>query len=214
LFWQIHGWLWGITWVVGALIVLAYSIGISSLDSAVTEHSLWLRRQQASATFDELEQRHQSAMLKLIHEEFSKIYPVLFWFMLLGPGGALLYRLSKQYRNFDDCSEEDGRISNAVIHALEWLPVRITGLAFAVVGVFANSTRHLLDSLMDWETPAEDLLFELAELAITVREAEPVDAQQFLRKAGLHMKAVQELLHRVLLFWIALIAIVTVVGWG
>ncbi len=214
LFWQMHDWIWGIVWMIGAVLVLAYSIGISNLDSAVTEHSLWLRKQQASATLEELRIKHKSALKDLINEEFSKVYPVLFWFMLLGPGGALLYRLCKEYAAINDRSDEDRSVTAAVIHGLEWLPVRITGLGFGVVGVFAHSTQRMVDSLTDWQTPAKELLFELAELGVAVSEAEPVDTQQFLRRAELHMKAVQELLHRVLLFWVALLAIVTVIGWG
>jgi AmpE protein len=214
LFWQLHDWIWGMGWMVGALLVLTYSIGVSTLDYAVTEHSMWLRKQQLSGTVEELAEKHQSAVKNFVYDEFSKVYPVLFWFMLLGPAGALLYSLSRQYSAFDALSEGDRRIADTVVHTLEWLPARITGFAFGVVGVFTHSTRRLVDSLLDWDMPAKNLLFDLAELAVAVNESESADTQQFLRKAGLEVKAVQELLHRVLLCWIALLAVFTLVGWG
>lgn len=214
LFWLLRHWIWGLVWMAGALMVLAYSIDISDLDSVVTEHLSWLRKQQTAVTLDSLNRQHETAMQALVHDEFSKIYPVLFWFMAVGPGGALLYRLSTQYSTSESCSEEDRSIAATVIHLLDWIPVRITGLAFGVVGLFAHCINRLVDSLFEWQTPTKDLLFDMAELAIAVNKPEPADTQQFQRKAELQMKAIQELLHRSLLFWIALIAIFTVVGWG
>jgi len=212
--WLMQPWLWGIAWMICAFLILGYSIGISNLDTDIAAHLSNLRKLDAEIDPDEVIERHQSVMQSLAHDEFSKVYPVLFWFLAIGPVGALLYRLTMQFQNSGGVTESDRNFATRILHGMDWIPVRITGLAFAVVGNFVYCTRRLVESLVEWDIPAVSLLCSLAELSVMVDESGPTTTQDFVRKAEMQTMAVQNLLHRSLLFWIALIAILTVLGWG
>ncbi len=73
----------------------------------------------------------------LVHEAG---FGVLFWFAVFGPTGALLYWflvVSKQTAYANDPSNMNLRVSLLWLHALAaWIPVRITGFLYSLVGNF------------------------------------------------------------------------------
>ena len=77
------------------------------------------------------------------------LFAPIFWFALLGPAGALLYRLSHLLKS--QWVAKDGnpfyQFSHRMFDYMEWLPARITGAAFAVVGDFE-------DAVYCWRTQA------------------------------------------------------------
>ena len=70
----------------------------------------------------------------------EKCFGVIFWFAILGPLGGFLYWLVKEINLLDikNSNAEIGAESGIdVLHAiLAWIPTRITGLLFALVGHF------------------------------------------------------------------------------
>jgi adenosylcobinamide-phosphate synthase len=87
------------------------------------------------------------------------VFGVLAWFSVLaafgfGPGGAVLYRMSEfvarywQHRSLTQTQPASPALQSAAARAwaaVDWLPARITALAFAVVGSFEeaiDSWRH------------------------------------------------------------------------
>jgi len=94
-------------------------------------------------------------------DAYRQVFAVLFWFLILpGPTGALLYRaatlLAEEWRG--DAPHGDttplardrstfGRPARDVLWILDWLPVRLTALSFAVVGDFE-------DAIYCWRTQA------------------------------------------------------------
>lgn len=215
LLWVIEDLLWGIAWMAIGFIVLGYSIGISLLDEAVRDHTRWLRRLAPEDDVEVARSQHQLTMQRMVHEEFSCIYPILFWFVLAGPAGALLYRLSQQYALSvtDSDSDSDKDMVNFLIHTMDWIPVRITGLAFCVVGDFSRCIGVVAETMMNWQQAARIILERMTTEAIVEIEIEPIDTVNFAARAEYELKEVSDLLHRSLLFWIALIAVVTLLGW-
>lgn len=81
------------------------------------------------------------------------VFAPLYCFALLGPGGALLYRLSqffaKQWGERDDAVQGHfGKFSRRAFDLIDWLPVRLTATGFAVVGDFE-------DAVYCWRTQAD-----------------------------------------------------------
>lgn len=95
----------------------------------------------------------ESIELALIRSH-RHVFGVLLWFVLLpGPCGALLYRLASVARlhwcRRGDAAREAFAIFPAQAAAIiEWLPVRVTAAAFAIVGDFE-------DAVHCWRTQAE-----------------------------------------------------------
>src|SRR6266481_9949452 len=83
------------------------------------------------------------------------VFAVVFWFVLLpGPAGAILYRLSMFLHDRWGTKtspelERFSRFARLAFAALDWLPVRFTAAAFAVVGDFE-------DAVYCWRTQAAD----------------------------------------------------------
>lgn len=81
------------------------------------------------------------------------VFAVLLWFVILpGPCGALLYRLSALLAEFwrerpGQGNSDFVRFSGQVFAIIDWLPVRATAAAFAVVGDFE-------DAVYCWRTQA------------------------------------------------------------
>lgn len=83
------------------------------------------------------------------------VFGVLLWFVLLpGPCGAVLYRASAVFaehwsrRSDDPVLGDFGAFARRAFDFIDWLPVRATAAAFAVVGDFE-------DAVYCWRTQAE-----------------------------------------------------------
>ena len=68
------------------------------------------------------------------------VFAVLLWFVILpGPLGALLYRLSHLVSEYWRERGEFGRFAGQLFRVVDWLPARATAAAFAVVGNFEEA---------------------------------------------------------------------------
>lgn len=86
-------------------------------------------------------------------DAYRQVFAVVFWFLVLpGPAGAVLYRLAAllahEWRADDPADEVVadarerrvfGRPARDLLWLLDWVPVRLTALSFAVVGDFEDS---------------------------------------------------------------------------
>jgi adenosylcobinamide-phosphate synthase len=69
-------------------------------------------------------------------------FGVLFWFVLLGSGGALLYALSAALANHWRHEAVFRQVTGQVMAWLDWLPVRLVMLSFALVGNFEETLQR------------------------------------------------------------------------
>jgi len=88
-----------------------------------------------------------------IVDAYRQVFAVLFWFMVLpGPMGAVLYRatalLASEWKDAlpgDDLSmlvrslAVFGRPARRLLWLIDWVPVRLTALSFAIVGDFEDA---------------------------------------------------------------------------
>jgi len=94
-------------------------------------------------------------------DAYRQVFATLFWFAVLpGPVGAVLYRavtlLADEWRGVGPTGEatpvarareEFGRAARRLEWLLDWVPVRLTALSFAIVGDFE-------DAVLCWRTQA------------------------------------------------------------
>lgn len=108
------------------------------------------------------------------------VFAVVFWFMVLpGPSGAILYRLSSflRHRWADDQNAElaaFGEFSGKVFRVLDWLPARLTGVMFAVVGDFEDAVFCWRTQADKWPDTALGIVLASGAGAIGVRLGMPV----------------------------------------
>jgi adenosylcobinamide-phosphate synthase len=112
------------------------------------------------------------------------VYAPLLWFTILGPAGALLYRLSRHFcyawqsDRVEGLDGDDafGEFAQRAFAFLDWLPVRLTAISFAVVGNFEDAVFCWRSQAARWPEEAGGILLATGAGAIGVRLGMPVDA--------------------------------------
>ena len=110
----------------------------------------WQEHSTADLGVEDIARLSIEAALAASHRH---VFAVLLWFILLpGPCGALLYRLSaiidRQWRQQNTAEHNDFSIfSRQIFGIIDWLPLRVTAAAFAIVGDFE-------DAVYCWRTQA------------------------------------------------------------
>ncbi len=156
------------------------------------------------------------------------VFAVVFWFVLLpGPTGAILYRLSMflDGRWGEKISPELERFSNfarRAFSALDWLPVRFTAAAFAVVGDFEDAVYCWRTQAANWPDPALGIVLASGAGAIGVKLGLPIVAGGAVverPELGLgdpadigHLDSTVGLVWRALVLWLLLLLLFALAG--
>ena len=144
----------------------------------------------------------------------TRLLGVFFWFILLGPVGAVLFRLScllkdNQRDEEDDFSDASRELYNIVI----WLPARICVLSYAVAGNF-------VDTMSYWNGVSDLWLRESEEFIVVsgigaLRYEQRIDRSEHNDEepdtAGIHHAL--SLVKRAVIVWVVLLGLLTVTGW-
>ncbi|WP_214000575.1 regulatory signaling modulator protein AmpE [Arsukibacterium sp.] len=162
----------------------------------------------------------------LIWLNFRYYAATAFWFLLLGAFGVITYALLRQLQEpVTVAATETAATDEAVVSAYaelqpdssgpdavhymtfwaQWLPTRLFGLGFALVGYFSRASNALLAYFMDFTTDNEQVLTEVAVAA------EPLEQEQINTLD--ESSAMVQLGKRNMLFFLALVAVLTLSGW-
>lgn len=76
---------------------------------------------------------------EVLRQGLVRLLGVAFWFVLLGAMGAVLFMLANLARNRWHGEARFGQCANRTAYILEWVPVRLTALSFAIVGNFQDA---------------------------------------------------------------------------
>jgi adenosylcobinamide-phosphate synthase len=103
------------------------------------------------------------------------VFGVLLWYLLLpGPAGAILYRLAAYFASRWRDTGAFGRFANRAFHILEWPAVRLTAAAFAVVGDFEDAVYCWRTQARNWPDPDAGVVLAAGAGAMGVRLGMPV----------------------------------------
>lgn len=162
----------------------------------------------------------QAIAESVLEQANRRVFAVIFWFMLLGPSGALLYRLASLMPRLEAVGRETGALlaCNRLMHILDWAPARLTASAYAVAGSFE-------DALYGWRSLSERHADEFNNNASGILICTGTGAlrlttlldQERGDEAGssLHYiaKAAMGLVWRSLIVWILVLVFFTLAGW-
>jgi AmpE protein len=200
------------------LVVLLYSLGRGEPKVAMgplrdawrrgdTQAALHVAERDLGVVAGNLAALTEQAQNWLLWQAFQSFFAVVFWYSLLGPALALAYRLlaiAAEHSQHPAVREHARQLR----HALNWLPARVLGASFALVGNFVAVCRWMLHELLDWQGSAARLVAHTgrlaADLATPASDVEPV--------AGLD--ALWALLQRAAVLWYALFALWTLLYRG
>lgn len=222
--------LWGLTWglvehfsVLWALLlavpVLLYSLGRGDftaqvgayIEASEREDSVGAARQLAilqgaqgeSADPEDWPEMHRQALAAIAYRGCERMFAVLFWFLLLGPAGALLYRLGILYRE-----REDTGAVQRWLWLLEWPVVRLMGLTWSMAGNFDSCFFRCQRELLNVRESPRRLLFDQMLGALGSTESDCDRAPVGLDE----VRASLPLFSRSLLLWVCVLAVATLLA--
>ncbi|MDH5423386.1 MAG: regulatory signaling modulator protein AmpE [Gammaproteobacteria bacterium] len=197
-----------------ALTVFIYCLGSLKIEQQleqVISHLKENENEQARSLI--LEISHESSvddsnMIELtirsaIHILIERLFGVIFWFVLLGPVGAVIYRLSQQLLS---AYAQDPLISTTaerMLYLLNWLPERFLAISFAITGHFEGALAAFHDN-KDTDRTQQHLLIDVCHGSLEGNERD--------NKAA-YLNSFRGLLLRSLVVWLTSIALLTLFGW-
>ncbi|MDQ2070589.1 regulatory signaling modulator protein AmpE [Natronospira bacteriovora] len=144
----------------------------------------------------------------------DRLFAVIFWFVLLGPAGAVLYRSADLLRRGITVPGEEARTGLAQ-HAvmfegiLAWLPARLLAISYALTGSFE-------EAMADWKAYYEECtepFFETSEGVLSCAGCGALRISAGTTESGLAVvRSARGLLMRSLVLWLAVLAMLTLAG--
>lgn len=222
-----------VAWLVNlafAVAVLIVSIGVRGMGNDVEEYRRALERNdQESAylhishylrdsqpeTAEEVNRRLLEVMLIRNNE---RLLAILFWFAVLGPVGAVIYRSTCQLKGINQSGAvlSEGFLAAVLrLHGiLDWIPARITAICYAAIGSF-------VDSIQQWRRGAKDEGADLysANRAVLVNggigalRLHDIPAERDNDAMREDTVDAEALIHRTVIIWLTVFALLTIVGW-
>lgn len=205
--------------------VLIFTIGPRNIENDIQSiHSAFENKDYDTANLlvSELCGREVSEppmqLLQTVKEEIllqanTRMLGVFFWFILLGPIGAVLFRAScllkdKQIDKNDDFAEASRELYKIII----WLPARVCVLSYAIAGSF-------VDTMSYWNGVSDLWLRESEEFIVV----SGVGALRFEQRIGSHepddepdistIQQTHSLVKRAVIVWGVILSLLTVTGW-
>ncbi|HSB96925.1 MAG TPA: regulatory signaling modulator protein AmpE [Spongiibacteraceae bacterium] len=202
------------------LLVLIYSLGRGDFQVQLSRYTACWQRGDIEAAYQEAisvvgidagqpigsaADLHTQVRRRLLYLAFERWFAVVFWFYFLGPWAALFYRIL-QLLNARS-AEPDRLLLQRWLAWIEWLPVRLLGLAFALTGNFANCIGAWREHLSAWLS-IPDLLASYATHALDGAAANAVeDGADFADRAAHELNELMALLSRSFIAWLLLFAL-------
>jgi len=143
----------------------------------------------------------------LLWQAYQSFFAVIFWYFVLGPGAALAYRLLALTGEHSRQPALKTR-AEQLRHIMDWLPVRVLTLSFALVGNFVAVMRVMLHELLNWHISAGHLVARVGRIADDVADDNPRE-QDPQRGLG-RLDSLWDLLLRCAVLWYAGFALWTV----
>ncbi|OJZ13816.1 MAG: cobalamin biosynthesis protein CobD [Thiobacillus sp. 63-78] len=170
------GWLWN----VGVLYVtlgfkyfsddaerIARLIRAGELDVARTQLEAWRGGDARAFSADDIA---RVTIEQVMGASLRQMYGVLFWFVLLGPVGAVLFRAASILaRRWSNTRGRFGLFALKAFHVVNWLPARLTALTYAIAGNFEDATFCWRTQAPGWPEPEEGVVLAAGAGAMGVR---------------------------------------------
>lgn len=211
----IYGLLYGFINLIFQLLVLLYCLGPQNLWAdefacidALTHGDEHVAADKLKTSFgitdvSYRQSLHRHLLYTVFVEGNSRVFAVIFWYVVLGPAGAVLYRitnLSSAEPESADNSPEFAQAARLMGNILDWLPVRVLGFLFALSGHFVHVFDCWRKKVFLGPSTNESLLVECGDAALGI------DPQDNIPEDGCAEKSAIGLLDRSLIILLVIIA--------
>jgi adenosylcobinamide-phosphate synthase len=228
--------------------VLYFVVGFREFSHYFTDIHLALRMGELVRARQLLAEWRKQAADRLSSEEVARlaieealvtahrcVCAPLMWFVVLGPAGAMLYRLSLFFETHWGARDDPefaafGEFSRRAFAAINWVPLRLTAAAFAVVGDFEDAVYCWRTQGSLWPDRSSGILLASGAGALGVRLGQPLTEDVAAEIAGGavrdrpelglgdeadadYMQSTIGLVWRTLVLGLLLLALLWVAGW-
>jgi membrane protein required for beta-lactamase induction len=216
--------LWFLFGLAFAVLVLLFSFGPTDLEAEVEafvdarerddeESAIWHAAELLGGELPtHSAQLTRRIMDNILVEANERILAIVFWFVLLGPTGALLFRLTQQL--IQEESENDDDFADAarrLHHLLAWPPARVCALAYALAGSFVDSIQAWRNEPSAWPESTRRALIAAGLGALRYEDGEIEEGNDAQNLDMVHETL--SLVRRAVLVVISIIALFTLAGW-
>ena len=154
----------------------------------------------------------------ILMQAYLRTFSVIFWFVVLGPLGAVLYRschtLRQTLPGLNDTGIDFRSGVNRLLEILDWVPARLTAFTYALSGNFHDATHEWWNSSgLDDNTSksAENILNRAGSGALGLGNI-PTEDNGSLDPAVTGEMALAMVLRSVTI-WLGLLALITITNW-
>jgi AmpE protein len=226
----LRGSVFGLASFVFAFVVLVYCMGPRDLERDVeavdkapdtdarTAAAQALRADDSAAALPfQSEPLVESAFIAALR----RIFGVIFWFVLLGPAGAILYRLTQLLAYASEhavglpAAQQD--LARKFARVLDWLPAHLIALALALASdfdaVFKTWRDYHTSHPQGYASFDPDFLNAIARASVDADVAAGDGHVVDVHDPVVALDDAMTLVRRVLIVWIVLIALVVIGGW-
>ena len=213
--------------------VLYFTLGFRQFSHHFTEIQLAVKSGDVERARQLLEEwrgasgvvRTREEVIRLSIEEalvasHRHVFGVLLWYVLLpGPSGAILYRLAAFLQHRWKDLGPFGRFAERAFQLLEWPAVRLTAASFAVVGDFEDAVYCWRTQARTWMEQSAGVVLAAGAGAMGVRLGMPVQEVEGMQPRpelgvgepadGPFLDSTVGLVWRALVVWIFVLGIVT-----
>lgn len=222
--WLLHGWVLALAALAFSVLILFYALGPRELESdleAILHGADPAARMAAAANLQCVPDGAPRAFTApelveaVVMASLRRRFAVLFWFFLLGPAGALGYRLA--WVTTDATDPRTRQAARRFASALDWLPAHLMVLAMALVSNFDAVT----GAWRAWHAePAHsmggldpDFLAAVARSGVDADIAAGDGTSTDTHDPCVELADARRLMFRVLVVWLAVVALVVLAGW-
>lgn len=207
--------LFGAAWIVAAAALLLYAFGRGSVGAELEKYRSQCRREdfEAAYLYGSAELRwfngvgtdgalspdkvHRAMQQGFLYQAQQRWFAVLFYFLLLGPVGALAYRLLQL--------SAQGKPSLG-LQLADWVPARLLAASFTITGNFVESSDELLAGILRGKMEVGELLYSVA-MAATGEDKTPVPEAGFGTYAARQNELFAALVRRSSVAWVVLVSL-------
>ena len=144
-------------------------------------------------------------MQAILYQSNDRVFAIIFWFIVLGPFGALLFRLTSHTKIHSSNTTLNAAAKR--LHAiLGWAPAHLLAIGYALTGNYEGASASFRDK-QSYNDLSESNYYTLLSAGLgALRDCAPGEETSCIIST-------RALVLRALIVWLAAIAALTLIGW-
>lgn len=213
----LQGLLFGVPYFVFGIFILMYCLGPACLSSDIEAyldarslgdddealHYAGALTERAASTVPD--QQTSDVTRAILHVANERIFSVLFWFVVLGPIGAVIYRMVTNISKRDEINSLV-KVTQLIQGLITWIPAHMLAAGYALTGHFDGAFRA-------YQSRPKESDLSLTNYDVLVTTGLGALRGQEVTDEISSIKAARDLVMRSIMVWIAVLALLTMGGW-